>query len=44
MTIIIDKGSWAWRGRALWILDLLDSGVFTAERAATIREAVEARP
>jgi hypothetical protein len=37
---IIDEGSWGSRGRALSILDLVDSGVFTNERAAAIRAAV----
>jgi phenylpyruvate tautomerase PptA (4-oxalocrotonate tautomerase family) len=37
---VIDDGSWASSGVVLSILDLLDTGVFTAERAAAIREAL----
>ena len=37
---VIDDGSWASSGGVLSILDLLDTGVFTAERAAAIRSAV----
>ena len=36
----IDEGSWGSRGGVLSILDLLASGVFTAERAAEIRQAL----
>ena len=34
----IDEGSWGSRGEVLSILALLDSGVFTADRAALIRQ------
>jgi phenylpyruvate tautomerase PptA (4-oxalocrotonate tautomerase family) len=34
---VIDEGSWGSRAGVLSILDLLDSGVFSAERAAAIR-------
>ncbi len=37
---IIDEGSWGSRGDVLSILQLLDSGVFTAARIAAIREAI----
>lgn len=37
---VIDEGSWGSRGRVLSILDLLDSGAFSAERAAQIRTAL----
>jgi phenylpyruvate tautomerase PptA (4-oxalocrotonate tautomerase family) len=36
----IDEGSWGSRGSVLSILDLLASGVFTAERVAEIRRAL----
>jgi phenylpyruvate tautomerase PptA (4-oxalocrotonate tautomerase family) len=36
----IDDGSWASSGAVLSILDHLDTGVFTAEPAAAIREAL----
>jgi len=36
----IDEGSWGSRGTVLSILDLLASGVFTAERVAEIRKAL----
>lgn len=36
----IDDGSWGSRGGALSILDLLASGVFTAERITDIRKAL----
>jgi len=36
----IDEGSWGSRGSVLSILDLLASGVFTAERVAEIRKAL----
>lgn len=38
---VIDDGSWASSGVVLSILDLLDTGVFTAERAAAIRLALQ---
>lgn len=34
---VIDEGSWGSRGGVLSILDLLDSGVFTEEKAQAIR-------
>lgn len=37
---VIDEGSWGSRGQVVSILDLLDSGVFTAERARAIRAAL----
>ena len=37
----IDEGSWGARGTVLSILDLLASGVFTPERAAEIRKALD---
>jgi phenylpyruvate tautomerase PptA (4-oxalocrotonate tautomerase family) len=37
---VIDEGSWGSRGDVLSILQLLDSGAFTAERIAAIREAI----
>jgi phenylpyruvate tautomerase PptA (4-oxalocrotonate tautomerase family) len=37
---VIDDGSWASSGGVLSILDLLDTGVFTAQRAHAIREAL----
>lgn len=37
---IIDEGSWGSRGGVLSILQLLQSGVFTPERIAAIREAI----
>jgi phenylpyruvate tautomerase PptA (4-oxalocrotonate tautomerase family) len=36
----IDEGSWGSRGSVLSILDLLASGVFTADRVAEIRKAL----
>ena len=39
---VIDEGSWGSRGGVLSILQLLDSGAFTAERIKAIREAVPA--
>lgn len=39
---VIDDGSWASSGGVLSILDLLDTGVFTAERAKAIREVLGA--
>lgn len=38
---VIEEGSWGSRGGSLSILDLLGSGVFTSERAAEIRAALE---
>ncbi len=37
---VIDEGSWGSRGTALSILDLLDTGVFTAQRIDEIRAAI----
>jgi phenylpyruvate tautomerase PptA (4-oxalocrotonate tautomerase family) len=37
---VIDEGSWGSRGDVLSILNLLGSGVFTAERIAEIRKAL----
>ncbi len=37
---VIEDGSWGSRGKVLSIFDLLDSGVFTAERIAAIRAAL----
>jgi phenylpyruvate tautomerase PptA (4-oxalocrotonate tautomerase family) len=37
---VIDDGSWASSGRVMSILDLLDTGVFTAERAQVVRDAL----
>lgn len=37
---VIDEGSWGSRGGVLSILDLLQSGVFTPERVAAIRQAL----
>jgi phenylpyruvate tautomerase PptA (4-oxalocrotonate tautomerase family) len=37
---VIDDGSWASSGGVLSILDLLDTGVFTAERTEAIRAAL----
>ena len=39
---IIDEGSWGSRGGVLSILQLLDSGAFTAERIKAIREVIAA--
>ena len=38
---VVDEGSWGSRGRVLSMLDLLDSGGFSAERAAQIRAALQ---
>jgi phenylpyruvate tautomerase PptA (4-oxalocrotonate tautomerase family) len=38
---VIDDGSWGSSGSATSILDLLGTGVFSSERAAAIREALE---
>lgn len=37
---IIDEGSWGSRGGVLSILQLLDSGAFTAKRISEIRDAI----
>ncbi|MGY2875502.1 phenylpyruvate tautomerase PptA (4-oxalocrotonate tautomerase family) [Marmoricola sp. URHA0025 HA25] len=37
---VIDDGSWASSGGVLSILDLLDTGVFSTERASAIRAAL----
>jgi phenylpyruvate tautomerase PptA (4-oxalocrotonate tautomerase family) len=37
---IVEEGSWGSRGDALSILQLLDSGAFTAERIQAIRAAI----
>ncbi|MEU9284178.1 tautomerase enzyme [Streptomyces sp. NPDC048275] len=39
---VIDEGSWGSSGGVLSILSLLDSGVFTDEKAAAIRAAIRA--
>jgi phenylpyruvate tautomerase PptA (4-oxalocrotonate tautomerase family) len=39
---VIDDGSWASSGGVLSILDLLETGVFTAERAHAIKAALTA--
>jgi hypothetical protein len=39
---VIGEGSWGSRGGALSILDLLDTGAFTARRAADIRANLDA--
>ena len=39
---VIEEGSWGSRGGALSILSLLDSGVFTEEKAEAIRAAIGA--
>jgi phenylpyruvate tautomerase PptA (4-oxalocrotonate tautomerase family) len=36
---VIDEGSWGSNGRTLSVHDLLDSGVFTAEKAEAVRAA-----
>ena len=38
---VIDEGSWGSRAQVLSILDLLASGVFTPERIAEIRKALD---
>jgi phenylpyruvate tautomerase PptA (4-oxalocrotonate tautomerase family) len=40
---VIDEGSWGSRGAAISILDLLATGVFTAERVTAIRAEIEGR-
>ena len=37
---VVDEGSWGASGGVLSVLPLLDSGVFTDERAATVRAAL----
>ncbi|MEV4582825.1 hypothetical protein AB0K16_57400 [Nonomuraea jabiensis] len=37
---VIEDGSWGSGGRVLSILDLLDTGVFTEERAKSVRAAL----
>ncbi|MFJ1732759.1 4-oxalocrotonate tautomerase family protein [Streptomyces sp. NPDC088254] len=39
---VIDEGSWGSRGGVLSVLTLLDTGVFTEEKAAAIRAALGA--
>ncbi len=39
---VIDEGSWGSRGGVVSILQLLDSGAFTAERVKEIRDAIPA--
>ena len=39
---VIDEGSWGSRGGVVSILQLLDSGAFTAERIRAIRDAIAA--
>lgn len=39
---VIDEGSWGSRGGVVSILQLLDSGAFTPDRASAIREAISA--
>jgi hypothetical protein len=39
---VIDEGSWGSRGGVVSILQLLDSGAFTAERVRAIRDAIPA--
>ncbi|MGW1752234.1 tautomerase enzyme [Streptomyces sp. NPDC002092] len=39
---VIDEGSWGSGGRVLSVLSLLESGVFTGEKARAIRAAVGA--
>ncbi len=39
---VIDEGSWGSRGAVLSVLSLLDSGVFTEEKAEAIRTALSA--
>jgi phenylpyruvate tautomerase PptA (4-oxalocrotonate tautomerase family) len=38
---VIDEGSWGSSGGALSVLSLLDSGVFTEEKAKAIRAAID---
>ena len=37
---VVDEGSWGSRGSVLSILDLLQTGVFTPERAQAVRAAL----
>lgn len=37
---VIDEGSWGSSGRVLSVLSLLDTGVFTEEKAQAIRAAL----
>ncbi|MEU7069951.1 hypothetical protein AB0B30_04705 [Streptomyces narbonensis] len=39
---VIDEGSWGSRGGVLSVLSLLESGVFTEEKAAAVRAALGA--
>ncbi|WP_234317076.1 tautomerase enzyme [Streptomyces sp. NRRL WC-3744] len=39
---VIDEGSWGSRGAVLSVLSLLDSGVFTEEKAEAVRTALSA--
>ncbi|MGW1025813.1 hypothetical protein ACWD4J_19360 [Streptomyces sp. NPDC002577] len=39
---VIDEGSWGSRGGVLSVLSLLESGVFTEEKAKAIRAALGA--
>ncbi|MGW2619637.1 hypothetical protein [Streptomyces sp. NPDC001500] len=39
---VIDEGSWGSGGGVLSVLSLLDSGVFTEEKAEAIRVALDA--
>lgn len=41
---VIEEGSWGSRGGALSILDLLDTGAFSPDRADAIRRTLEASP
>ncbi|MEU6092604.1 hypothetical protein ABZ865_38675 [Streptomyces sp. NPDC047085] len=38
--LVIDEGSWGSRGGMLSVLSLLDSGVFTGEKAKAVRAAL----
>jgi hypothetical protein len=40
---VIGEGSWGSRGGVLSILDLLDTGAFSEERVAAIRDAIASR-
>ena len=40
---VIEEGSWGSRGSVVSILQLLDSGAFTAERVRAIRDAIPAQ-
>ncbi|MEU1917137.1 hypothetical protein [Streptomyces massasporeus] len=39
---VIDEGSWGSRGTVLSVLSLLDTGVFTEEKAEAVRTALGA--